>query len=1051
MTLPDGSFQILRLKKVAYCPSFSTSLISFQTLRDEGIYWDTFSEPTRLVRRNQTIGILQRRYQQFVLEFRPTAEAETVNFDTVFQATKPRRAGTKDLARPAKETATSGTPASLGLRNGVRIKGQRLKQISADPDRERNRPCHEIWIDWTDLSADHEDFVRVMFITDAFTGMVFPILCGPTKRSIIGLPIRLRSEGRTLRWGALYEEDHSMVTKEGHFSGKIGFKHPIPEWRGERSGGLSIERGRVMRIASRLPHNLWKEIVEAACYLRNRTPREPRVQINAGSDAPEPDAKPGAEEELEWKSPIELFTGKNAQLSHLRAYGCRAYAMTANAQLKRDKLRKLDPRAHIGYLVGYNSTNIFRIWIPYLKRVVSTRDVVFDEHTFFDGKLEQQSLLSGIEELIQKIEIPEDQRGNQEALDEETDEETDIEGLDAESTAGSTIVVMTQEEEDQSEEQEKEDYERARVLEEAGLLTPPTTADSEDEPGAVFSVHLPVATPEGVGGKAALREGVEKPHFPDNPTAAVFSALLCKAKEASDQTGIGQEDPFFDRSDRFSDFNPTPIQDGCRGAFTAGRLFRPQKKPTKVHKRDLPDPPETQKQLENHPYREEFAQAQQDHLASHEEMGSFEEISWKRVAGHQVLGCKWVFIYKTDKHGLLQKCKARLVVCGNQQKKGDLPTRATTLAGMSFRTLMAIAAEYDLELDQMDAVNAFVNCPLEEEEVVFMRMPPGFQKPGKVLRLRKALYGLRRSPLLWQQHLTGSLEELGFKKVPQEPCVMMKGAVTVFFYDSYIDKIAHKYVPESLGPSKLPDTPMVTNEELLPASSQANQREIHQYLQKVGSVLFSAISTRPDIAFAVSRLARHNQNPDESHQRAVDRVILYLYGTRSYGIRLGGSKKVELFLYNSLDRKSSQGYVMTLFGGTIAWKASKQATVTTSFRSLKGSNLLKPVVDVFTDSDPLPLLVECDNSQTIRLLEEGAKLSTRLRHVDIHQHWLRQECQEGRIRSRWLDQSSAKQKLFEFQRMIGLEDLTERLRLEARLEDLRDQIKDHRKPMPPGR
>ncbi|XP_044715026.1 reverse transcriptase (RNA-dependent DNA polymerase) domain-containing protein [Hirsutella rhossiliensis] len=84
-------------------------------------------------------------------------------------------------------------------------------------------------------------------------------------------------------------------------------------------------------------------------------------------------------------------------------------------------------------------------------------------------------------------------------------------------------------------------------------------------------------------------------------------------------------------------------------------------------------------------------------------MGSFEEISWKRVAGHQVLGCKW-----------------------------------------------------------MDAVNAFVNCPLEEEEIVFMRMPPGFQKPGKVLRLRKALY------------------ELGFKKVPQEPCVMMKGAVTVF-------------------------------------------------------------------------------------------------------------------------------------------------------------------------------------------------------------------------------------------------------------------------------
>ncbi|KAM4066269.1 reverse transcriptase (RNA-dependent DNA polymerase) [Hirsutella rhossiliensis] len=95
---------------------------------------------------------------------------------------------------------------------------------------------------------------------------------------------------------------------------------------------------------------------------------------------------------------------------------------------------------------------------------------------------------------------------------------------------------------------------------------------------------------------------------------------------------------------------------------------------------------------------------------------------------------------------------------------------------------MAIAAEFDLELDQMDAVNAFINCPLEEEEVVYMRLPPGFQKPGKVLRLRKALYGLRRSPLLWQQHLTGSLEALGFTKVPQEPYIMQKGKITVFFY-----------------------------------------------------------------------------------------------------------------------------------------------------------------------------------------------------------------------------------------------------------------------------
>ena len=91
----------------------------------------------------------------------------------------------------------------------------------------------------------------------------------------------------------------------------------------------------------------------------------------------------------------------------------------------------------------------------------------------------------------------------------------------------------------------------------------------------------------------------------------------------------------------------------------------------------------------------------------------------------------WVFIYKTDKHGFLQKCKARLIVCGNQQARGDLPTRATTLTSTAFQTLMAITVKFDLETIQMDAVNAFVHCDLDE--VVYMKLPPGFTKQGKVL------------------------------------------------------------------------------------------------------------------------------------------------------------------------------------------------------------------------------------------------------------------------------------------------------------------------------
>ena len=169
-------------------------------------------------------------------------------------------------------------------------------------------------------------------------------------------------------------------------------------------------------------------------------------------------------------------------------------------------------------------------------------------------------------------------------------------------------------------------------------------------------------------------------------------------------------------------------------------------------------------------------------------MKSWLEVDKAQAKGHQVLGCMWVFIYKTDKHGFLQKVKARLVVWGHHQAHNGLPTRATTLASTTFRTLMAITAKFDLETQQMDAINAFVHCDLDE--TVFMKMPPGFEQKGKVLRLRKALYGLRRSPILWQKKLTGVFRDLGFREIPQEPCVMLKEGVIVFFY---VDDIVFCY------------------------------------------------------------------------------------------------------------------------------------------------------------------------------------------------------------------------------------------------------------------
>ena len=66
------------------------------------------------------------------------------------------------------------------------------------------------------------------------------------------------------------------------------------------------------------------------------------------------------------------------------------------------------------------------------------------------------------------------------------------------------------------------------------------------------------------------------------------------------------------------------------------------------------------------------------------------------------------------------------MVCDNQQKRHDLPIRATTLAITSLRILLAVVAMFDLETLQLDTVNAFVYADLDE--TIFIRIPPGYGK-----------------------------------------------------------------------------------------------------------------------------------------------------------------------------------------------------------------------------------------------------------------------------------------------------------------------------------
>ena len=267
------------------------------------------------------------------------------------------------------------------------------------------------------------------------------------------------------------------------------------------------------------------------------------------------------------------------------------------------------------------------------------------------------------------------------------------------------------------------------------------------------------------------------------------------------------------------------------------------------------------------------------------------------------------------------------------------------------------------------------------------------------------------------------------------------------------------------------DTPM-SGIELKPQDGFAAPSDINKYQRKIGSLLYAAVTTRPDIAFATSRLARFLTNPGLEHQAAADRVLLYLLKTNTFCLRLGGGNSLQVasdasFADNTLDRKSSQGFAIKLFGGLIAWKANKQDTVTTSTTEaelLALSQVAKEAIytmrlltELKVELPINKITIHCDNKQTIRLVtEETSQLQTKLRHVDIHNHWLRQEVQSGTIAVQYIASNEMLADGFtkalpttrwsSFLQQLGMEDMKVTLfEKETGLPDLEERL-EHAEP-----
>ncbi|EFQ91334.1 hypothetical protein PTT_11852 [Pyrenophora teres f. teres 0-1] len=243
----------------------------------------------------------------------------------------------------------------------------------------------------------------------------------------------------------------------------------------------------------------------------------------------------------------------------------------------------------------------------------------------------------------------------------------------------------------------------------------------------------------------------------------------------------------------------------------------------------------------------------------------------------------------------------------------------------------------------------------------------------------------------------------------------------------YIEKICTKFGIDDSG--RTATTPLLSSYRPQQYEGQATLHQITEMQEKVGSILYAAVVSRPDVSFAASQLSQFTMNPSPEHLRYANRVLAYLQATKYYAIEFLGSVETttevetrdEEVLQLSSDasfaddpetRRSTQGYLMKLFKGPIMWQSSKQKTVTTSTTEaelLSLSHTAKETIGLYRlfeqiqfDPEHLPRIL-CDNQQTTGLIQKDRpQASSKLKHVDIHSLWLRQVYRDGIVTVQWV-------------------------------------------------
>jgi transposase InsO family protein len=751
---------------------------------------------------------------------------------------------------------------------------------------------------------------------------------------------------------------------------------------------------------------------------------------------------------LQGVTPHEAFLGTKPDLSHLRVWGCTAYVL-----IQRDKRPLGSLGAHmekcifIGYPQGYKG---WKFYNPETRKAVISERADFDERFFMLQRHSAPQLPPPPPDSL--LETPSPPLMHlPETLDDFTDDLGDlgrsqmpVHGGDG-STASEQPSVRT------TAHQHTPVCSAASPQRPVRSQTPPSTylslPPSSPSPSPPRAISPP-PTPPIVPAPPALHSRPQRNKRPRSEWLPEQWAVPQRYRQIREPT------PAIPSSDEEDDDSDDPID--LLNAHSASVIE-----------------PTSYKQSQQRPEAQLWHTACEEEMDAHSVNGTWDVV--KLPPGKRAIGSRWFMKVKHNADGSLDRYKARLVAKGYSQRPGfDFKeTFAPTVRYSTIRTILAIAALEDLELRSVDISHAYLNGTLEEE--IYMQQPEGFEVggPDHVCRLRKSLYGLKQAGRVWNKTLHSVLTSMGFNRVQSDHGLYIyhrddvRILMPVFVdditlagtdaaqIDSIVLELSQHFKLRDLGPTtqllgmeihrdrpnhrlylsqsqhianllqehglqdcKPVSTPLNPGSRLSTSMSPQNDAEVSEmrqcpYVSVVGSIMYLAVTTRPDIAYAAGVLARFNSNPGPAHWQAAKHVLRYLKGTIDHCIIYQPSDSPEPFItYSDADHggnpdngKSTGGYVVKIGSGAVSWSSKLQPLVALSTTEAEHISAVEAGKEILWMRQFMgeigqevsgPSLLRMDNQSAIAV-SKNPEHHGKMKHLSLRLFWLRDAVQDGLI------------------------------------------------------